>query len=510
MQAGVQLLLMKCFDAAMQFDFRAFLYWTLLDLAAWGAYFGIGAALDFAQARAIRALNNQVRRDMLATLMAKSYGQYHNKETGEYISWMTNNVTQIERLAWEPLFASVGRVAQVFWSIFVLATLHWSLIVAAAISAVVMWLVPKLFEARMEKLGKSHSDAQAQWVNQLKDLLGGFDVLRSFGHGERLLRRGVDASDLVESANCRLQCAKGITNAVCGSVSVAIQILSDILIVVLAMQGAIKLAVLAGGSNLIAGVTNGLDALAGLRLSIASAKPYFEGIAVHAGCAGAEEEGRPAEMPEVQQAITMENLCFSYNEGKPVLSNASFHFAKGGKYALIGPSGCGKTTVLKLLLGWLPKYQGTIQFDGIDARVYTPEQIHSRIGYIDQNIFLFNSSIRENITLGGAFSESQIARALHRSALDQDLTSMPLGLDTPVGEEGAKLSGGQRQRVAIARALIHNRSILLVDEATNALDQKNAEIVEQNLLRDPELTLILVSHHLSEERMSQFTQVYKL
>ena len=99
---------------------------------------------------------------------------------------------------------------------------------------------------------------------------------------------------------------------------------------------------------------------------------------------------------------------------------------------------------------------------------------------------------------------------MHDSALIQDLQSMPEGLDTVVGEEGRNLSGGQKQRVAIARALIHNRSILLVDEGTSALDKKNADIVENSLLANPDLTLILISHHLTEERKAQFDRVYAL
>ena len=132
------------------------------------------------------------------------------------------------------------------------------------------------------------------------------------------------------------------------------------------------------------------------------------------------------------------------------------------------------------------------------------------MSYIEQNVFLFNSTIRDNITLGETFTDEQMERALRDSALIGDLASMPDGLDTVVGEEGGNLSGGQKQRVAIARALIHNRSILLVDEGTSALDQKNADIVEKSLLSNPDLTLILVSHHLTPERKEQFTQVFGL
>lgn len=162
------------------------------------------------------------------------------------------------------------------------------------------------------------------------------------------------------------------------------------------------------------------------------------------------------------------------------------------------------------MLGWLPDYTGSIRFDGRDAESFTAEQLQQKMSYIEQDVFLFNTTIRENITLGETFTEAQMAKAIHDSALDGDLANMPLGLETPVGEKGSCLSGGQKQRVAIARALIHNRTILLVDEGTSALDQKNADIVEKSLLSNPDLTLILVSHHLSSKRKVQFDRVFEL
>lgn len=116
----------------------------------------------------------------------------------------------------------------------------------------------------------------------------------------------------------------------------------------------------------------------------------------------------------------------------------------------------------------------------------------------------------EYILLGEDFTEEQLRNAIHDSALENDLMSMPNGLDTLVGEGGCNISGGQKQRVAIARALIHNRSILLVDEGTSALDAQNADRVEKSLLANPNLTLILISHHLTPERKKQFDKVYEL
>ena len=215
-------------------------------------------------------------------------------------------------------------------------------------------------------------------------------------------------------------------------------------------------------------------------------------------------------MSPLKASITVDRVSFCYDEKKPILKDASFRFEKGKKYALTGPSGCGKSTLLKLLLGWLPDYIGTISFDDVDIHTVTPAQLQQQMSYIEQNVFLFNTTIRENITLGEDFSEEQLHAAIQGSALAADLAAMPDGLDTVVGEDGSNLSGGQKQRVAIARALIHSRSILLVDEGTSALDQKNADLVEKSLLTNPDLTLILISHHLSAERRAQFDHVYEL
>ncbi len=176
-------------------------------------------------------------------------------------------------------------------------------------------------------------------------------------------------------------------------------------------------------------------------------------------------------MTPLNDSITIDGLSFCYDEKKPILKDASFRFEKAKKnMRSLDLLVVGKSTLLKILLGWLPEYHGTIRFDGRDIREYTPEQLQQQMSYIEQNVFLFNASIRENITLDEDFTEEQLRKAIHDSALENDLLSMPNGLDTLVGEGGCNISGGQKQRVAIARALIHERSILLVDEGTSALD----------------------------------------
>ncbi len=502
----LQLILMQSFNAAINLDFREFLLWTAAEAGGYMLYLTLAAIGGIMEARTIRVMNNQVRHDLYLSLLHKTHAAYHSQDTGEYISWLTTNIKQIEHLAWTPFFSCIQQVGLIVWCILALFSLHWLMLAAGLVSAAVMLIVPKLFQKRMERLGETCAAAEAQGVSKLKDLLSGFDVLRAFGHADRFLDQGDTVSDQMEKSNCRRSGTQSSISCFTGFFSIFLQIFQQVVTVALTFQGKIILGAMASASNLTAGIVNGLRTIANHRMSMASAKPYFKNITVH----NVEARNSPLEdIAPVSNAITIENLNFQYGE-RPILQSLSLQFQKGGKYALTGPSGCGKSTLLKLLLGWLSDYSGVIRFDDTDARNFTPEQLQQQMSYIEQDVFLFNSTIRDNITLGETFTDEQMEKALRDSALEGDLSFMPDGLDTIVGEEGGNLSGGQKQRVAIARALIHNRSILLVDEGTSALDQKNADIVEKSLLANQELTLILVSHHLTPERKEQFTQVYEL
>ena len=501
----IQLMMMQSFQAAFELDLSGFIQWTSACIGGYIAYFGLAAIAGALEANAKRKLNNQVRHDLYLTLLQKKHPEYHSQDNGVYISWLTTNIKQIDSLGWTSFFSIFNQLI-IICCVAALLSLDWVMLAFGLVSAAIMLSVPKLFTKQMEKLGQTCANAEAQGLSHIKDILSGFDVLRAFGRTNRFINEGDSASDEMEKACCKLKTSQGFITCGVGVISVCLQFLQQIVTVFLAIQGRIIIGAISSASNLTAGITNGLSSVANSRISIAAAKPYFENITVHA-----EDVLPPKDLTAETSCntISMENVSFFYDD-KQVLDNQSFIFEKGGKYALTGPSGCGKSTVLKLLLGWLPKYQGFIHFDGKNARDFTPEQLLQQMSYIEQDVYLFNTTIRDNITLGIDFSDEMLKHAIKDSSLDGDLANMPLGLDTPVGENGSNLSGGQKQRVAIARALIHNRSILLVDEGTSALDQKNADIVEQSLLDNPNLTLILVSHHLTQKRKAQFTKVYEL
>ena len=505
-KVGVSLALMQSFQKIIERDLQQFLLQLSIMILFWIIVFALSVLQTAFQNYAMRKMDNMLRADIACGILQTSYQALHERNLGESLSQFTNDINEIKQRAWLPFYQLIGTVALVVVSMAALASLHWLLLIMALFTAVLMVLIPKLFERKLNRIAKAFSARQGEALSSFKDLLSGYDVLHFFGKDDRFKNGIYAASDAIETSCCHLNITQSrIFNGI-SMLNLVFQGLVMALMGWLSIQGLIIQSALLGGNTICGNVYNGLQSIVDLQLSMASSKPYFEKITVHA----AGDKPAISALPALRQGISVQNVSFCYDEKKTILKDLNARFEKGGKYALTGPSGCGKSTLLKILLGWLPGYEGIVAFDGVDMQNYTPEQLQQQMSYIEQNVFLFNTTIRENITLGGNFTEEEMQKALRDSALLGDLANMPEGLDTPVGEEGSALSGGQKQRVAIARALIHNRCILLVDEGTSALDQKNADIVEKSLLSNPDLTLILISHHLSEERKKQFTHVYEL
>ena len=204
-------------------------------------------------------------------------------------------------------------------------------------------------------------------------------------------------------------------------------------------------------------------------------------------------------LPRMERAVTLENVTFSYPDGREALSQVTVEVPKNSYLAIVGRSGSGKSTILNLLLRFYDPNSGCIAIDGVDIRDGTQESLRSQMGLVFQDSFLFNTSIAENIRMGKADATlEEIEGALRQAEIWDLVQQLPHGLDTVVGERGGRLSGGQRQRVAIARALVRQPAILVLDEATSALDAIAEAAVNVTLQRIAETrTVITVTHRLA-------------
>ena len=504
MQTITQLLMIRTFEYAIKLDGKMFLIYTCISILCWASYFYLNFILSKSQGKLIIKLNSHVRNKMLSNLINKGFYDFYSTDTGNYLSSLTTNIKQIETFAWEPFFNGIGRMGQIMWSLIALAYLDWSLISLAGITLVIMFFVPKFFQNKLEHLGEAFSTVLGKSTSNFKEILLAFGVFKSFNKENLFISLGNRYGQSTEQINYELNITKDKISLFLAFLNVLMQLLSDLLILWLVLKGRLSLAVLVGGSNLISSVSNGFNEVNRSRLSIASCKSYFE---------DAENViiNQKKEIKDfaIRERIEVKNLTFSYSE-KVVFRNLNIVFYIGKKHLILGRSGSGKSTLLKIMLGWFDHYDGQILYDEVDLRTIPSSHLNKDIGYIDQNLFLFNDSIKNNITLYDNYDDKKISGSLYESSLNEDIEHMPDGIDTIVGENGNNISEGQKQRVVIARALIHGKSILFVDEGTSSLDKENSLRIEKTLLNNKKLTLVYIAHSITNESLKKFDYIYDL
>ena len=209
-----------------------------------------------------------------------------------------------------------------------------------------------------------------------------------------------------------------------------------------------------------------------------------------------------------KDCILLKDFSFGYEPEKMVLHNINTVFEKGKSYAVVGPSGSGKTTLLNLLVGTYRKYIGSLTLDNKQIKNLSADSLYNLIGMINQNVFIFDDTIRANITMFSDFSKEQVDKAIGLAGLDSVIKEH--GEDYRCGENGSALSGGERQRIAIARCLLKGTDILLVDEATSSLDNETAQYISNSILDLQGMTRIVVTHRLDANLLVRFDNILML
>lgn len=205
--------------------------------------------------------------------------------------------------------------------------------------------------------------------------------------------------------------------------------------------------------------------------------------------------------------IQLQNLLFQYTEGSPILKEINFNIEIWKKYALVGESGCGKSTIAKLLLNYYDNYKGNILIDKVELSTIKKTDLNNLISIINQDVFLFNDTIKNNICLYRNYDDSKLNNIIKLSGLEKMINNLPDGVDHLIDENGKNFSGGEKQRIAIARALIRDTPILILDEATGALDNKISFDIENILLNLSNITSITITHKINNETMNKYNEI---
>ncbi len=502
--AGVSVSLafiMKSVTEAMQFmDLKIVRRAIILSVVTAGAALLMGILQKTFRNRYMKTGLSQFKMYVFERLLGKSIGSFGDTSSGQFISAFSNDLASIEANYLSANISIVTQVTTFLGGIAAMIYINWRLMLVVMATSALPALIALKYGNSITAKEKQTSAQNAGFVGQVKDLLNGFVVIKSF-------KAEKEALQIFDEHNKRLEEVKRRRRETGDTVS----ILSDssytivtIILVVVGCYFVFKKTMTIGGvlafvqlSNYVLNPIHRMVPLYSNRKA-AVALIYKLADTIDAD----DDEDSKVKITSLEDSISYRNVSFAYEEGKPTLDHVSVDFYKGKSYALVGSSGGGKSTMLRLLMGHFSSYEGEILFDGTELRDISIDSLYDVVSIIQQNVFLFDSTIRDNITMFKAFPEDKYHNAVDMAGLS--LLLKEKGDDYACGEGGNNLSGGEKQRVSIARCLIRGTPVLFMDEVTAALDNETAVAVSNAILDLKGLTKILVTHKLDEKLMRRF------
>lgn len=511
--AFVSIFLQRVIDVAVAGEIREF-YRVLGGMAAFLLAFGV---ISFSEALLgkilLRNVTRYLRDRVFKGVMKQDPKEYTAQNTADYLSALVNDVKLVEDNYLVPLLLCFQMAVLFLATLGILLYLSPLVTFILLLFLVLLFAVPALMGKKLQERQDAYSAQLSSFTAAAKDFLNGYEVIRGYSALHCILGRfqkvNKDTADKKFAAD-RLM-------AVNESFSDIFSSLTVIVIVFVAawqmMQGKISMGTLLALIQLSGTFVTPVVILMQNIPKIQGIKPVMEHLAELMDISrneGEDSSKQEYEMQGLQDAIRCTDLTFSYADDQKVLENEDFLFEAGKKYAVVGQSGCGKSTLIKLLTGYFRDFQGQIEIDGHSLKEMPQEEINRRIAVIHQNVFLFDTDIRDNICLGRQYSDEEIHKALMESGMEDFLAGMEGGIDSKVGENGQLLSGGQRQRIAVARALIRRTPVLILDEGTSAIDRETAFEIEKRLLERRELTVITITHHMDERLEGEYDGILRL
>ncbi len=441
----------------------------------------------------------QMRRDLFRHLETLPFSFFDDHETGKIMSRLTNDLFEVSELAHHGPENLLICTFSVVLSFVYLATIHlWlTLIIYACIPLLV---VCALYTRRkMRAAFRRNREANAKINADLQSSVSGIRITKAFTNAEK-------EEEKFEVGNLEFQESKREAYHSMAQFQSSTTFITDVFNVVV---------LIAGGLFLYNGAINFADYSAfivSINLFLQPVKNLINFMEQYQnGVAGFErflevmdvppEEDDPGaqDAPRLAGHISFRDVSYAYGEGGPVLQHIDLDIPQGETFALVGPSGGGKTTICHLIPRFYDVTEGEISIDGKPLQAYTRESLRRNIGIVQQDVYLFNASIRDNILYGRLdATEEEVIEAAKRANIHEAIMAMEQGYDTVIGERGVRLSGGQKQRLCIARVFLKNPPILILDEATSALDNTTEIQIQQAL---DELcqgrTTLVVAHRLS-------------
>ena len=449
----------------------------------------------------------QYKEYVFTRLCQKGIGAFSKENSSLYISALSNDAATVEMNYLANVFIIVENSATCIGALVLMFYYSPLLTMLSVVLAFLPLAVSICTGNLVAKAEKTVSDKNETYMSTLKDSLIGFAVIKSFRAEAQMCRIFSESVKEVTDAKTFRKKMSILVNGMSACSGTILQFSIFLIGAYLALTGH----GLSAGSvlvfvQLLNFVLNPIGAIPQALAEIKASKALIAKVA-DALESNVREEGLENKA-ELDSKITISGLSFGYEAEKPVLQNMNFTFDAGKSYAIVGASGSGKSTLLNLLMASHSDYAGSICYDDTELRQIRSESLYEMISVVQQNVFIFNASIRDNITMFSDFPRAEVDRAMELSGLSKLIADR--GEDYLCGENGSGLSGGEKQRISIARSLLKKSRVLLVDEATAALDAQTAFQVSNAILELHDLTRIVVTHSLDEGLLKQYDCILTL
>lgn len=450
---------------------------------------------------------SQYKNYVFSRLTQKNISAFSGENASSYISALTNDIPLIEAGYLRNAFTIIENILMFTGSIALMLYYSPLLTLIAICLSLMPLIISVITGSKVAQAEKQVSDQNELYTLSIKDVLSGFSVVKSFQAEKEMIRIFKEKVSSLASAQSRGQKMR-ILVALLGNISGIIAQIGVFLFgAYLALSGK---GVTAGTTIVFVQLMNFvIGPIASLPACFAerkAAKALIEKVA-QALHKSVREEKTDAPVT-LNRGITIKNLSFGYEKDNPVLDNISYFFESGKKYAVVGASGSGKSTLLNLLMASHSDYDGEIFYDDTEIRQIGSGALYDIMSIIQQNVFVFNATIRENITMFKSFPKEEIDRCVELSGLKGLISEK--GENYLCGENGSGLSGGEKQRISIARSLLKKSKVLLVDEATSSLDKETSQQVSEALLNLNDITSIVVTHALEESLLRKYDAIITL
>ena len=481
-------------------EMNQFFLWLAIDIILWLVDSFVQGARDVWKEIAIQKQLNAVRRDIIEPLTEISYSDFEKNSKEDYNSWLNNDTKLLYDNGFHQIyFVYTGIVAMLFSGIAIIF-FHWVLLLTTLLVGALLFYFPKIFKKSVERDTEQVSELANDALATSTDYLRGYEVLYHNKQLGLMQERTMGKFNQLATANVKLIFTRAWMQYSLLGTSMLGQFLILAVAGFLIMNGQIGIGVVMSVGNLSGTVTNYSKSVANSLILLNATGKLLEKYGK------ITDESKVTDGEEVtafESKLELKNLAVAFPDGQKI-EYPEIVIEKGKKYAIIGDSGSGKSTLINLLVGNKQDYEGEILLDGKDYKGINRKSLPRVMSVIMQFPYLFKETVEENLTLGRKISPDIFDKSIRIACADDFVFNK---LDTVYDKN---LSGGQQERLSVARELMGSKPILVMDESTASVDKKTALAVEKNILENPDLTVIMITHHLYDETQSYLDEVIHL